>query len=349
MSRPFLPLPQARRAVAALAKELGFNDVLDLILVGANMIKMISRGSSALADAYLTPEITRYISGFDGFQDGNLDGVLASGVVGHAQTSDDGKSPVVGFDMGGTSTDVSRFGGSFEHVFETATAGVSIQLPQLDINTVAAGGGSMLFWRDDSSSRARTAWRHPGCVENDPDGGGPRFCGRGQRVHCSRLIRALTEAAWVRVTAQHNLAMFAGAGGQHACEIAHKLGIRRIVTLALGVPSAYGMALAEVVPRRGNERFSAHEGYNQLKFTSWQANQARWFTAWPLSSKYADHRGGVRQPAILISHVVIHLADDKAQQNQPEQELVADPIRLSIFGHRFNEHCEADGPDPPED
>ena len=48
--------------------------------------------------------------------------------------------------MGGTSTDVSRYGGSFEHVFETTTAGVSIQSPQLDINTVASGGGSILFW-----------------------------------------------------------------------------------------------------------------------------------------------------------------------------------------------------------
>lgn len=50
--------------------------------------------------------------------------------------------------MGGTSTDVSRYGGTFEHVFETVTAGVSIQSPQLDINTVAAGGGSMLFWEN---------------------------------------------------------------------------------------------------------------------------------------------------------------------------------------------------------
>ncbi|KAG4218951.1 hypothetical protein PC116_g32569, partial [Phytophthora cactorum] len=139
------------------------------------MIKMISRGSSASADAYLTPEITRYVSGFAKvFADGNLDGVScefmqsdgglvshknfnglkgilsgpAGGVVGHARTSFDGTSPIVGFDMGGTSTDVSRYGGSFEHVFETTTAGVSIQSPQLDINTVAAGGGSMLFWRD---------------------------------------------------------------------------------------------------------------------------------------------------------------------------------------------------------
>lgn len=57
-----------------------------------------------------------------------------------------GNAPVVGFDMGGTSTDVSRYGGSFEHVFETTTAGVTIQSPQLDINTVAAGGGSILCW-----------------------------------------------------------------------------------------------------------------------------------------------------------------------------------------------------------
>ena len=55
--------------------------------------------------------------------------------------------PVIGFDMGGTSTDVSRYDGSLELVFETTTAGVSIQAPQLDINTVAAGGGSRLFLR----------------------------------------------------------------------------------------------------------------------------------------------------------------------------------------------------------
>ena len=59
----------------------------------------------------------------------------------------DTKKPVIGFDMGGTSTDVSRYDGSFDHVFETTTAGVTIQAPQLDINTVAAGGGSMLFFR----------------------------------------------------------------------------------------------------------------------------------------------------------------------------------------------------------
>ena len=56
-------------------------------------------------------------------------------------------SQVIGFDMGGTSTDVSRYAGSLEHVFESTTAGVTIQAPQLDISTVAAGGGSRLVFR----------------------------------------------------------------------------------------------------------------------------------------------------------------------------------------------------------
>jgi 5-oxoprolinase (ATP-hydrolysing) len=55
--------------------------------------------------------------------------------------------PVIGFDMGGTSTDVSRFDGSLEHVLESTIASVTIQAPQLDINTVAAGGGSILSFR----------------------------------------------------------------------------------------------------------------------------------------------------------------------------------------------------------
>ncbi|CAK7245924.1 MAG: hypothetical protein STHCBS139747_007529 [Sporothrix thermara] len=75
----------------------------------------------------------------------------AGGVVGYAMTSYDPKTRinVLGFDMGGTSTDVSRYGeGRYDHTFETTTAGVTIQSPQLDINTVAAGGGSMLFFRN---------------------------------------------------------------------------------------------------------------------------------------------------------------------------------------------------------
>lgn len=70
--------------------------------------------------------------------------IIRYGVTGSRDT----ELPLIGFDMGGTSTDVSRFAdGKYEHVVESTTAGVTIQAPQLDINTVAAGGGSMLFFR----------------------------------------------------------------------------------------------------------------------------------------------------------------------------------------------------------
>lgn len=69
------------------------------------------------------------------------------GVVGYSVTSYIDGQPVIGFDMGGTSTDVSRYAGSLEHVLESTIASVMIQAPQLDINTVAAGGGSILTFR----------------------------------------------------------------------------------------------------------------------------------------------------------------------------------------------------------
>uniref|UniRef100_A0A5G2QF41 5-oxoprolinase, ATP-hydrolysing n=1 Tax=Sus scrofa TaxID=9823 RepID=A0A5G2QF41_PIG len=160
--------------VGTLARELGFAHV-SLSSETMPMVRIVPRGHTACADAYLTPTIQRYVQGFRrGFQgqlkdvqvlfmrsDGGLVPVdsfsgsravlsgPAGGVVGYAATTYrvEGGHPVIGFDMGGTSTDVSRYAGEFEHVFESSTAGVTLQAPQLDINTVAAGGGSRLFFR----------------------------------------------------------------------------------------------------------------------------------------------------------------------------------------------------------
>ena len=179
--------PDHEALVGQLAHEVGFEHV-SLSHELMPMIKLVPRATSACADAYLTPAIKKYISGFQAGFEGGLgtesvkkesgskgarcefmqsDGGLvdvdifsglrailsgpAGGVVGYALTSYDPetKTPIIGFDMGGTSTDVSRYGnGRYEHVFETTTAGVTIQSPQLDINTVAAGGGSRLFFRN---------------------------------------------------------------------------------------------------------------------------------------------------------------------------------------------------------
>ncbi|XP_057387818.1 5-oxoprolinase isoform X3 [Balaenoptera acutorostrata] len=165
---------QHEQQVGALARELGFTHV-SLSSEAMPMVRIVPRGHTACADAYLTPTIQRYVQGFRrGFQgqlkdvqvlfmrsDGGLAPVdsfsgsravlsgPAGGVVGYSATTYrvEGGHPVIGFDMGGTSTDVSRYAGEFEHVFEASTAGVTLQAPQLDINTVAAGGGSRLFFR----------------------------------------------------------------------------------------------------------------------------------------------------------------------------------------------------------
>ncbi|KAL7421442.1 hypothetical protein Q5752_004328 [Cryptotrichosporon argae] len=184
--------PEHEQEVAHVARDMGFDNVSVSSSIEAK-IGFIARGQSATADAYLTPEVKRYLNGFaKGFQNKlqggdcrvsfmQSDGALADftkfsglrailsgpagGVVGFARTSYDPLegSPVVGFDMGGTSTDVSRYHGEFEHVFETTTAGITIQVPQLDINTVAAGGGSILQYKNQIFCVGpESAGAHPG-------------------------------------------------------------------------------------------------------------------------------------------------------------------------------------------
>nr|GAT59086.1 predicted protein [Mycena chlorophos] len=172
--------PDHERLVGDLARKVGFTHVSESAQL-LPMIKMVPRGVSSTADAYLTPILRDYLDGFFGgfdekLKDGKVrsprvefmgsDGGLldldnfsglksilsgpAGGVVGYALTSWDEKDrrPIIGLDVGGTSTDVSRFSGRYEVVYETTTAGVTIQSPQLDINTVAAGGGSCLTFRN---------------------------------------------------------------------------------------------------------------------------------------------------------------------------------------------------------
>uniref|UniRef100_A0AAQ5Y3H5 5-oxoprolinase, ATP-hydrolysing n=1 Tax=Amphiprion ocellaris TaxID=80972 RepID=A0AAQ5Y3H5_AMPOC len=178
------------RAVGSLALRLGFTQV-SLSSEVMPMVRAVPRGYTVCADAYLTPKIRQYLKGFtSGFRGGlkevdvlfmQSDGGLtpmeqfcgsravlsgpAGGVVGYAITSYSQmeKKPVIGFDMGGTSTDVSRYAGQYEHVFEATTAGVTLQAPQLDINTVAAGGGSRLFFRSGMFIVGpESAGAHPG-------------------------------------------------------------------------------------------------------------------------------------------------------------------------------------------
>ncbi|CAH0027190.1 unnamed protein product [Clonostachys rhizophaga] len=332
--------PDHELQLSEIASEIGFTQI-SLSSQIFPMIKAISRGYSATADAYLTPLTKAYIDGFRRGFVGNLedsngarcefmqsDGGLvgwqsfsglkailsgpAGGVVGFSRTCYDTerKKPVIGFDMGGTSTDVSRFAGTLEHTFESITAGVTIQSPQLEVDTVAAGGGSILSYKNGLLlAGPESASAHPGPVayrkggpltvtdanlvlgrlqaayfpkifgpeENealDYDGARAAFEKLLVQVNADlaatgaktktveelalgflqvanetmcRPIRSLTEAKGYR-TSDHELAVFGGAGGQHACAIASNLGIDRILIHKYSsILSAYGMALADLV------------------------------------------------------------------------------------------------------
>ncbi|KAI1489123.1 hydantoinase [Biscogniauxia mediterranea] len=191
--------PDHELAIGQLAHEMGFKVSLSSQL--QSMIKLVPRAQSSVADAYLSPITSNYLDqfrkGFKGeLKDEHSNKLLlsqshgglvkyteftglrailsgpAGGVVGYAKTCYDPNegTPVLGFDMGGTSTDVSRYGGALEHVFESTTAEISIQSPQLDVNTVAAGGGSILFWSNGLfkvGPESAGAYPGPACYGND--------------------------------------------------------------------------------------------------------------------------------------------------------------------------------------
>ncbi|MFG3124913.1 hydantoinase B/oxoprolinase family protein [Streptomyces sp. NPDC048201] len=160
--------PAHEQAVGELAERIGFPQI-SLSSEVSPLMKLIPRGDTAVVDAYLSPVLHRYIRHVaDELRDVRLmfmqsngglteagqfrgkDAVLsgpAGGIVGMARMSNlAGYDRVIGFDMGGTSTDVSHYAGEYERVFTTRIAGVRLRAPMLDIHTVAAGGGSVLHF-----------------------------------------------------------------------------------------------------------------------------------------------------------------------------------------------------------
>ncbi len=158
--------PMHEQAIARLAREIGFTQVSVSHEVSP-LVKLVGRGDTTVVDAYLTPILRRYIdtiarqlAGTDllfmqsngGLVDSRFfqgkDSILsgpAAGVVAAVRSSAvAGFDRIIGFDMGGTSTDVSHFEGEYERSFESEVAGVRIRAPMMHIHTVAAGGGSIL-------------------------------------------------------------------------------------------------------------------------------------------------------------------------------------------------------------
>ncbi len=160
--------PGMERRLAELARAAGFGQVSASHAVSP-LLRLVPRGDTTVVDAYLSPILRRYVeqvaAELDGVrlyfmqsngglaeahQFGGKDAILsgpAGGIVGAARTAGmAGLERIIGFDMGGTSTDVALYDGAFERAFETEVAGVRMRAPMMAINTVAAGGGSILHY-----------------------------------------------------------------------------------------------------------------------------------------------------------------------------------------------------------
>ena len=243
--------------LAKIARELGFTQVSVSHEV-APLIKLIGRGDTTVADAYLSPVLRRYVervaaglpasadlhfmqsngglaeaSAFRG-KDAILSGP-AGGVVGMvAASAPHGSERLIGFDMGGTSTDVSHYAGQFELAEESVVAGVRIRAPMMQIHTVAAGGGSicrfdgMRFRVGPESAGANPG---PACYRN----GGPLTV-----TDCNLFLGRIDPEQFPKV--------FGPAGDQPLDRVAAEQRLREIAD-ALG---------GSKEPRRDRPRFPRH-------------------------------------------------------------------------------------------
>jgi len=173
------------QAAARIARAIGFTQVSSSHETSP-LMKLVSRGDTTVVDAYLSPILRRYVEqvaaempgvrlffmqSSGGLTDAHAfqgkDAILsgpAGGIVGMVRTAELAEfGQVIGFDMGGTSTDVSHYAGEFERAFETKVAGVRMRAPMMSIHTVAAGGGSILSF-DGARFRAgpQSAGANPG-------------------------------------------------------------------------------------------------------------------------------------------------------------------------------------------
>jgi 5-oxoprolinase (ATP-hydrolysing) len=184
--------PDHERMLAAIAREAGFAQI-SVSHEASPLMKLVGRGDTTVADAYLSPVLRRYVDQVESeaggahllFMQSNgglaearrfqgKDAILsgpAGGVVGAVRTAAlAGFDRIIGFDMGGTSTDVCHFDGEYERVNDSVVAGTRIRAPMMYIHTVAAGGGSVLHFHGE---RFRTG---PDSAGADP---GPASYGKG--------------------------------------------------------------------------------------------------------------------------------------------------------------------------
>ncbi|HWW08243.1 hydantoinase B/oxoprolinase family protein [Collimonas sp.] len=207
------------KLIGHVAQEIGFTQV-SLSHRVSPIMKLVSRGDTTVVDAYLSPILRRYVdqvaSQMEGVRllfmqsNGGLtdahrfqgkDSILsgpAGGIVGMVRTAQSaGFNKIIGFDMGGTSTDVSHYAGEFERQFETQVAGVRMRAPMMSIHTVAAGGGSILHF---DGSRYRVG---PDSAGANPGPASYRRGGRLAVTDCNVMLGKIQPHHFPKVFGPH--------------------------------------------------------------------------------------------------------------------------------------------------
>ena len=249
--------PAHEQAAAAIARAIGYTQV-STSHETSPLMKLVSRGDTTVVDAYLSPILRRYVEqvatelpgvplyfmqSSGGLTDAHAfqgkDAILsgpAGGIVGMARTAElafnsptselAGMAGVIGFDMGGTSTDVSHYAGEFEREFETQVAGVRMRAPMMSIHTVAAGGGSLLQF-DGARFRVgpQSAGANPGpaCYRR----GGPLavtdanvLLGKIQAAHFPQVFGPAANEALDDAVVREKFAALAAQTGHRAEDVA---------------------------------------------------------------------------------------------------------------------------------
>lgn len=272
--------PAHEQRVAMIAREIGFTQISISHQVSP-LIKLIARGDTTVVDSYLSPILRRYVERVagqlidpqgrstrlmfmqsnGGLTDAHLfrgkDAVLsgpAGGVVGMVRTAAmAGYDRLIGFDMGGTSTDVTHFDGEFERSFDTLVAGVRMRAPMMRIHTVAAGGGSILHF---TAGRFQVG---PDSAGADPGPASYRRGGPLTVTDCNVLLG--------RIQAAHFPPLFGPEGDQ---PLDAAIVRRRFVDLAQEVATATGSVIAPEAVAEGFLRIAVENMANAIKTISVQ-------------------------------------------------------------------------------
>ena len=431
--------PQHELRIAQIAKEIGFSQISTSHDVSP-MVRIVPRGDTTVVDAYLSPILRRYVqrvgkaigaetraeqagstdskrlqfmrssggltaaSKFQG-RDAILSGP-AGGIIGAVRTSElAGFNKIIGFDMGGTSTDVSHYAGEFERAFETQVAGVRMSVPMMSVHTVAAGGGSVLHV-DEQRFRVgpESAGAFPGPMSYRNGGPltvtdanvclgkvDPRFfpklfgpqhnqaiddeavkaafakiaqqqgtANSGEQIaegfltiaieHMAQAIKKISIERGYDVQ-QYALTCFGGAGGQHACLVADRLGMHTIfIHPFASILSAYGMGLADIRSQR-TETFQQVMDASGLEALNEAFARLKTHTSEELLEQGIDESVQTHSATVFLRYQgtdttlpVSHGAMDKMQQDfeaqhtaqygfiSPDKEIIVESISMESAG-----------------